>query len=171
MFRLLRHRNLPVLHRQGISRSWLTLVVQSLLVLHLGGNGLSVGVLSACQFLPVLLSYLVRRSGVGPLRPSSVCSSSCSRSPWHSRSRWRSWESIFRLDRYGRDGQRDSDGIRQSCAPVAVLFELVDESEVSNSVGLNSSLMTSSRVIRTGYCRDPDRNGRLRMVLRGRRAS
>ena len=35
--------------------NWLTLVAQSLLVLHLtDNNGIAVGVLTACQFLPVL---------------------------------------------------------------------------------------------------------------------
>ncbi|MGI8663103.1 MAG: MFS transporter [Acidimicrobiales bacterium] len=35
--------------------NWLTLVAQTLLVLHLTGNGVAVGVLAACQFAPVLL--------------------------------------------------------------------------------------------------------------------
>ena len=35
--------------------NWLTLVAQTLLVLKLGGNGVAVGLLVACQFLPVLL--------------------------------------------------------------------------------------------------------------------
>jgi MFS family permease len=42
---------------QGTSQigNWLTLVAQSLLVLKLTGDGVAVGVLTACQFLPVLL--------------------------------------------------------------------------------------------------------------------
>src|SRR4051812_49366082 len=35
--------------------NWLTLVAQTLLVLKLGGSGVDVGVLAACQFAPVLL--------------------------------------------------------------------------------------------------------------------
>jgi MFS family permease len=35
--------------------NWLTMIAQTLLVLHLTGNGLAVGVLVGCQFLPVLL--------------------------------------------------------------------------------------------------------------------
>jgi len=35
--------------------NWLTMVGQTLLVLHLTGNGVAVGALVACQFLPVLL--------------------------------------------------------------------------------------------------------------------
>src|SRR5690242_19600142 len=35
--------------------NWLTLIAQSLLVLHLTGNGVQVGILVACQFAPVLL--------------------------------------------------------------------------------------------------------------------
>src|SRR6516165_849851 len=34
--------------------NWLTLVTQTLLVLQLTGNGLAVGLLTACQFAPVL---------------------------------------------------------------------------------------------------------------------
>ncbi|HYF46739.1 MAG TPA: MFS transporter [Acidimicrobiales bacterium] len=42
---------------QGISQvgNWLTLIAQSLLVLDLTGDGVAVGFLVACQFLPVLL--------------------------------------------------------------------------------------------------------------------
>src|SRR5437868_10372842 len=35
--------------------NWLTLVAQTLLVLHLTGSGFKVGLLTACQFAPVLL--------------------------------------------------------------------------------------------------------------------
>ena len=35
--------------------NWLTMIAQTLLVLHLTGNGLAVGVLVGCQFAPVLL--------------------------------------------------------------------------------------------------------------------
>ena len=35
--------------------NWMTLITQTLLVLSLTGNGVAVGVLTACQFLPVLL--------------------------------------------------------------------------------------------------------------------
>jgi MFS family permease len=35
--------------------NWLTMIAQTLLVLHLTGNGLAVGVLVGCQFLPVLV--------------------------------------------------------------------------------------------------------------------
>src|SRR5215831_5251904 len=35
--------------------NWLTLVTQTLLVLQLTGNGFAVGMLTACQFAPVLL--------------------------------------------------------------------------------------------------------------------
>lgn len=42
---------------QGISQvgNWLTLVAQTLLVLSLTGDGVAVGIVTACQFLPVLL--------------------------------------------------------------------------------------------------------------------
>ena len=32
--------------------NWVTMVAQTLLVLHLGGSGLQIGVLVACQFVP-----------------------------------------------------------------------------------------------------------------------
>src|SRR3954471_13951249 len=35
--------------------NWLTLVAQTLLVLHLTNSGVAVGLLTACQFAPVLL--------------------------------------------------------------------------------------------------------------------
>ena len=58
-FRSLRHRNFRLFFvGQFISQTgnWLTLIGQSLLVLHLtNNNGFRVGLLTACQFLPVLL--------------------------------------------------------------------------------------------------------------------
>ena len=58
-FSSLQHRNFQLFFAgQGISQigNWLTLVAQALLVLSLtDNNGLAVGVLTACQFLPVLL--------------------------------------------------------------------------------------------------------------------
>ena len=57
-FRSLRSRNFRLFFGgQGISQvgNWLTLVAQALLVLKLTGNGFDVGVLTACQFAPVLL--------------------------------------------------------------------------------------------------------------------
>ena len=58
-FRSLRHRNFRLFFGgQFISQTgnWLTLIGQSLLVLHLtNNNGFRVGLLAACQFLPVLL--------------------------------------------------------------------------------------------------------------------
>ena len=39
--------------------NWLTLVAQTLLVLKLTGNGFDVGLLTACQFAPVLLDCSV----------------------------------------------------------------------------------------------------------------
>src|SRR3954462_11209537 len=35
--------------------NWLTMITQTLLVLHLTDSGVAVGILAACQFLPVLL--------------------------------------------------------------------------------------------------------------------
>jgi MFS family permease len=57
-FRSLRVRNFRLFFvGQVVSQvgNWMTLVTQTLLVLSLTGNGVAVGVLTACQFLPVLL--------------------------------------------------------------------------------------------------------------------
>src|SRR6187397_62811 len=58
MFQSLRVRNFRLFFvGQLISQvgNWLTLVAQSLLILHLTDSGVAVGVMTACQFLPVLL--------------------------------------------------------------------------------------------------------------------
>ena len=57
-FRSLRARNFRLFFAgQGISQvgNWLTFVAQALLVLHLTQNGFAVGLLTACQFGPVLV--------------------------------------------------------------------------------------------------------------------
>ena len=57
-FGSMRHRNFRLFFfGQFTSQvgNWLTLVTQSLLALELGGKGLSVGIVAACQFLPMLL--------------------------------------------------------------------------------------------------------------------
>src|SRR3954462_15486658 len=57
-FRSFRYRNFRLFFTgQAISQigNWLTLVAQTLLVLKLTGNGLMVGLLTACQFAPVLV--------------------------------------------------------------------------------------------------------------------
>jgi MFS family permease len=57
-FRSLRIRNFRLFFGgQLVSQvgNWLTMIAQTLLVLHLTGNGLAVGILVGCQFAPVLL--------------------------------------------------------------------------------------------------------------------
>src|SRR5688572_26428260 len=57
-FRSLRIRNFRLFFAgQGISQigNWLTLIAQTLLVLHLTGSGVALGLLAAAQFGPVLL--------------------------------------------------------------------------------------------------------------------
>ena len=57
-FRSMKVRNFRLFFvGQAVSQvgNWLTLVAQTLLVLHLTDSGVAVGVLAACQFLPVLL--------------------------------------------------------------------------------------------------------------------
>ena len=152
MFRSLRHRNFRLFFiGQGISQigNWLTLVAQSLLVLHLGGNGLSVGVLSACQFLPVLLlgSYGGVVSDRSDRRRLLIIVQSVAMAQSFAMAFVASMPnpSLVLIDMVamvsGITMAFDNPSRR------SLFVELVDESEVSNSVGLNSSLMTSSRVI------------------------
>ena len=57
-FRSLKVRNFRLFFTgQAVSQigNWLTLVAQGLLVLKITDSGVAVGVLTACQFLPVLL--------------------------------------------------------------------------------------------------------------------
>jgi MFS family permease len=57
-FRSLHFRNFRLFfYGQMVSQAgnWMTLVTETLLVLHLTHNGVAVGLLTACQFLPVLL--------------------------------------------------------------------------------------------------------------------
>ena len=57
-FTSLRYRNFRLFFfGQGISQvgNWLTLVTQTLLVLALTDSGVAVGILTACQFAPILL--------------------------------------------------------------------------------------------------------------------
>src|SRR3954468_20096480 len=56
--RSFRHRNFRLFFGgQLVSQvgNWLTLIAQTLLVFHLTGSGLAVGLLAACQFVPVLV--------------------------------------------------------------------------------------------------------------------
>ena len=96
-FRSLRFRNFRLFFGgQLISQigNWLTLVAQSLLVLHLtDNNGVAVGVLTACQFLPVLRVRGLGRARRRPQRQAPAADRSSRRSPCCSRSCWRRWPS------------------------------------------------------------------------------
>ena len=151
-FTSLHHRNFRLFFfGQGISQvgNWLTLVAQSLFVLHLGGNGLSVGVLSACQFLPVLLlgaygGLVADRSDKRTLL-LAVQAGAMVQSFALAYVAWRPHPAIVAVDAVAFCG-----GIAMAFdnpARRSLFVELVPARDVTNAVGLNSTLMTSSRIV------------------------
>jgi MFS family permease len=128
--------------------NWLTMVAQALLVLHLTGNGLAVGIMTACQFAPVLLfgawtGLVADRSDKRKL--------------------------LIVVQFFAMAQSFVLGALAFGQPPVAVLYavafagglatafdnparrsfvvEMVDEESVHNAVSLNSALMTSSRII------------------------
>jgi MFS family permease len=151
-FRSLHIRNFRLFFiGQGISQigNWLTLVTQTLLVLHLTNSGVAVGLLTACQFAPVLLfgafSGLVadrsdkRRllvivqffamaqsfvlAGLALMSDPPVVA-------------------IYAVAFAGGLALAFDNPARR-----AFVVEMVPEDDVNNAVALNSALMTSARVI------------------------
>ncbi len=129
--------------------NWLTLVAQSLLVLKLtDNNGLAVGILTACQFLPVLLfgawaglvadrsdkrRLLVIVQSFAMLQSFALAALAFSGSPpvW----------SICAVAFAGGMATAFDNPARR-----AFVVEMVPESDVQNAVSLNSALMTSARI-------------------------
>ena len=151
-FRSFKYRNFRLFFiGQGISQvgNWLTLVAQSLLAYKISHHsGLAVGVLAACQFLPVLLlgayggvvsDRTDRRKleivvqAVAMLQSAGLAVVAATHSP------------LFVLDLVATVG-----GVTMAFdnpARRTLFVELVEPEDVNNAVGLNSSLMTSSRII------------------------
>ncbi len=150
-FRSLRIRNFRLFFTgQIISQvgNWLTLVAQTLLVLKLTGNGFDVGLLTACQFAPVLL--------LGPWAGLIADRSD-------KRRLLMATQSLAMVQSFALAVLAF-----QPAPPVALLFmlaflggivtafdnparrafvtEMVPEKDVQNAVSLNSALMTSSRI-------------------------
>ena len=75
MFRSLRERNAKLFFA-GLAVSnvgtWLQATAQVLLVRRLGGNGLALGIVTACQFLPMLAHRSVGRRVGRPVRPPAA---------------------------------------------------------------------------------------------------
>jgi MFS family permease len=129
--------------------NWLTLVAQALLVLKLtDNNGLAVGLLTACQFLPVLLlgawaglvadrsdkrRLLVIVQAIAMLQSFALAALAFSGNPpvW----------SIYAVAFVGGITTAFDNPTRR-----AFVVEMVPEEDVQNAVSLNSALMTSSRI-------------------------
>ena len=129
--------------------NWLTLIAQTLLVLHLGGSGLAVGVLTASQFLPVLLlgawaGLVADRSDKRKLllvvQTLAMCQSFALAALAFSGDPplW----SIYALAFAGGCTLAFDNPTRRS-----FVVEMVPEDHVNNAVSLNTALMTSSRVV------------------------
>ena len=148
----MRHRNFRLFFfGQFVSQvgNWLTLVTQSLLVLHLGGKGIDVGILAACQFMPILL--LGAYGGVTADRTDKrrlllvVQSIAMLQSFALAFVASRSHPSFIALDAVAAIG-----GVTMAFdnpARRSFFIEVVSEDDVNNAVALNSSMMTSSRIV------------------------
>jgi MFS family permease len=136
---------------QGISQvgNWLTLITQTLLVLHLTGSGVAVGLLTACQFAPVLLfgafaGLIADRSDKRKLliivqffamaQSFALAGLALMGNP--------PVIAIYAIAFAGGCALAFDNPARR-----AFVVELVPEDDVNNAVALNSALMTSSRII------------------------
>jgi MFS family permease len=136
---------------QGISQigNWLTLITQTLLVLHLTGSGVAVGLLTACQFAPVLLfgafaGLIADRSDKRKLlitvqffamaQSFALAALALMGDP--------PVLAIYAVASLGGLAMAFDNPARR-----AFVVEMVPEADVNNAVSLNSAIMTSSRVI------------------------
>ena len=130
--------------------NWLTLIAQTLFVLHLtGNNGVAVGVLTACQFLPVLVlgawaglvadrsdkrKLLLGVQAFAMLQSFAMAALAFSGDP--------PLLAIYAVAMAGGVATAFDNPARRS-----FVVEMVPTTHVQNAVSLNSALMTSSRVI------------------------
>jgi MFS family permease len=136
---------------QGISQvgNWLTLIAQTLLVLDLTDSGVAVGLLTACQFGPVLLlgawaGLVADRSDkrrllllvqvVAMLQSFALAALAFMDDP--------PLAGLFAVASVGGVCMAFDNPARRS-----FVVEMVPEDHVHNAVSLNSAMMTSSRVI------------------------
>ena len=134
---------------QGISQigNWLTLIAQTLLVLHLTGSGFAVGLLTGCQFAPVLVlgawagliadrsdkrKLLMIVQSLAMLQSFALGFVAFTGAPV-------GW--IYAVAACGGATMAFDNPARR-----AFVVEMVDEADMQNAVSLNSALMTSSRV-------------------------
>lgn len=150
-FRSLRIRNFRLFFSgQLISQvgNWLTLIAQTLLVLRLTGSGVAVGVLTACQFAPVLVfgawaglvadrsdkrRLLLIVQSVAMLQSFALGAVAFMDRPPVS--------AIYAIAVLGGFTMAFDNPARR-----AFVVEMVGPEDVQNAVSLNSALMTSSRI-------------------------
>jgi MFS family permease len=151
-FRSLRSRNFRLFFGgQMISQigNWLTLVAQTLLVLHLTGSGVALGLLAAAQFLPVLLfgpfaGLMADRSDkrrlllivqVAAMAQSfAMAGLAFMGDP--------PLVAIYVVAVFGGLAMAFDNPARRS-----FVVEMVRKEDINNAVSINSALMTGSRVI------------------------
>ena len=130
--------------------NWLTLVAQALLVLHLtDNNGVAVGVLTACQFLPVLVlgawaglvadrsdkrKLLMIVQSFAMLQSFVLAALAFTGDP--------PLLAVYAVAMLGGIATAFDNPARR-----AFVTEMVPESHVQNAVSLNSALMTGSRIV------------------------
>jgi MFS family permease len=129
--------------------NWLTLIAQTLLVLDLTGSGVAVGVLTACQWAPVLLfgawaglvadrsdkrRLLVIVQSLAMLQSFVLAGLAFMGDP--------PVAAIYVVAFFGGLALAFDNPARRS-----FVVEMVPEEDVNNAVGLNSALMTSARVV------------------------
>ncbi|MFA5882469.1 MAG: MFS transporter [Acidimicrobiia bacterium] len=129
--------------------NWLTTIATTLFVLHLTGSGIAIGVLTACQFAPMLVfglwagviidrtdkrKLLLGTQVVAALQSVALAVLAFSGDP--------QLVAIYAVAFIGGCVVAIDSTTRR-----AFVVELVDESLVTNAVSLNSALMTSARVV------------------------
>jgi MFS family permease len=151
-FRSLRSRNFRLFFGgQLVSQAgnWMTLIAQTLLVLHLTHNGVAVGLLTACQFLPVLLfgawagviadrsdkrKLLIGIQAFAMVQSFALAALAFAGHP--------PLIAFYLLAFAGGFATAFDNPARRS-----FVVEMVPEEDVSNAVSLNSALMTGSRMV------------------------
>lgn len=151
-FRSLKIRNFRLFFTgQLISQvgNWLTLIAQALLVLKLTDSGIALGLLSACQFGPVLVmgAWAGLVADRSDKRKLLMIVQSCAMAQSFALAvfAWLDHPPVAALYLIALAG-----GVATAFdnpARRAFVVEMVPETEVQNAVSLNSALMTGSRVI------------------------
>jgi MFS family permease len=151
-FRSLRFRNFRLFFiGQGISQvgNWLTLITQTLLVLHLTNSGVAVGLLTACQFAPVLVfgAFAGLVADRSDKRRLLVIVQFCAMAQSFALAGLALMGDPPVLAIYAVAFAGGLSLAFDNPARRAFVVEMVPEESVNNAVALNSAVMTSSRVI------------------------